>query len=39
MQPVLDPNPKDGQKKLLLVCSAFLAIFVIIAVVATLAAP
>lgn len=39
MQPVLDPDPKDGHKKLLLVCSAFLAIFVLIAVVAALAAP
>lgn len=39
MQPVLDPDPKDGQKKLLLVFSAFLAIFVIIAVVATLVSP
>ncbi|AEY88535.1 MULTISPECIES: SGM_5486 family transporter-associated protein [Streptomyces] len=39
MQPVLDPNPKNGQKKMLLVFGAFLAIFVIIAVVATLASP
>ncbi|MFF4763874.1 SGM_5486 family transporter-associated protein [Streptomyces sp. NPDC001292] len=39
MQPVLDPNPKDGQRKLLFVLGAFFAIFVIIAIVATLAAP
>lgn len=37
--PVLDPNPKDGQKKLLLVFGSFLAIFVVIAVVATVVAP
>ncbi|MEU3349479.1 SGM_5486 family transporter-associated protein [Streptomyces sp. NPDC006700] len=39
MQPVLDPNPKNGQRKMLLVLGAFFAIFVIIAVVASLAAP
>ncbi|MEU0334553.1 SGM_5486 family transporter-associated protein [Streptomyces sp. NPDC006193] len=39
MQPVLDPNPRNGQKKLLLVLGSFFAIFVIIAVVATLASP
>ncbi|MFF9122275.1 SGM_5486 family transporter-associated protein [Streptomyces sp. NPDC014889] len=39
MQPVLDPNPKDGQRKMLLVLGTFFAIFVIIAIVATLAAP
>ncbi|MGQ4417619.1 SGM_5486 family transporter-associated protein [Streptomyces sp. SAS_269] len=39
MQPVLDPNPKNGQKKLLLVLGSFLAIFVIIGVIATIASP
>ncbi|MFC9928319.1 SGM_5486 family transporter-associated protein [Streptomyces sp. NPDC127190] len=39
MQPVLDPKPQNGQKKMLLVFGSFLAIFVIIAVVATLASP
>jgi hypothetical protein len=37
--PVLDPNPQNGQKKMLIVFGAFLAIFVIIAVIATVAAP
>ncbi|TXS45617.1 hypothetical protein EAO75_22590 [Streptomyces sp. uw30] len=37
--PVLDPNPQNGQKKLLLVFGVFFAIFVIIAVVATIASP
>ncbi|KAB2972021.1 MULTISPECIES: SGM_5486 family transporter-associated protein [unclassified Streptomyces] len=37
--PVLDPNPQNGQKKLLLILGAFLAIFVIIGIVATIAAP
>jgi hypothetical protein len=37
--PVLDPDPKDGQKKMLLIFGSFLAIFVIIAVIATIAAP
>ncbi|MGW1602000.1 SGM_5486 family transporter-associated protein [Streptomyces eurythermus] len=39
MQPVLDPNPQNGQKKMLLVFGSFLAIFVIIAVVATIVSP
>ncbi|GHH25078.1 MULTISPECIES: SGM_5486 family transporter-associated protein [Streptomyces] len=39
MQPVLDPNPQNGQKKMLLVFGSFLAIFVIIAVVAIIASP
>ncbi|MFF2203243.1 SGM_5486 family transporter-associated protein [Streptomyces sp. NPDC058145] len=39
MQPVLDPNPKNGRKKLLLVLGSFLAIFVIIGVIATIASP
>ncbi|MFD1659703.1 SGM_5486 family transporter-associated protein [Streptomyces caeni] len=37
--PVLDPNPQNGQKKMLLVFGTFLAIFVLIAVIATIAAP
>ncbi|MFF1548763.1 SGM_5486 family transporter-associated protein [Streptomyces sp. NPDC058291] len=37
--PVMDPNPRNGQKKMLLVFGSFLIIFVIIAVVATLALP
>ncbi|MGW5094564.1 SGM_5486 family transporter-associated protein [Streptomyces nodosus] len=37
--PVLDPNPRNGQRKMLLVFGTFLAIFVIIAIVATLASP
>ncbi|MEU1184845.1 MULTISPECIES: SGM_5486 family transporter-associated protein [Streptomyces] len=36
---VLDPNPQNGQKKMLMVFGSFLAIFVIIAVIATIAAP
>ncbi|WP_263981703.1 SGM_5486 family transporter-associated protein [Streptomyces naphthomycinicus] len=39
MQPVLDPNPQNGQKKMLLVFGSFFAIFVIIAIVATIASP
>ncbi|WP_256861124.1 SGM_5486 family transporter-associated protein [Streptomyces tsukubensis] len=37
--PVLDPNPQNGQKKLLLVLGAMLAVTVIIAIIATLASP
>ncbi|MFF2994281.1 SGM_5486 family transporter-associated protein [Streptomyces sp. NPDC057950] len=37
--PVLDPNPQNGQKKMLLVFGMFLAITVIIAVIATIASP
>ncbi|MDQ0403006.1 SGM_5486 family transporter-associated protein [Streptomyces sp. NPDC048232] len=37
--PVLDPNPQNGQKKMLLVFGGFLAIFVIIGIVATIASP
>jgi hypothetical protein len=39
MQPVLDPNPRNSQKKMLLIFGAFLAIFMIIAIVATIASP
>ncbi|MEU6948789.1 SGM_5486 family transporter-associated protein [Streptomyces sp. NPDC046316] len=37
--PVLDPNPMNGQKKLLLVLGAMLGISVVIAVIATIASP
>ncbi|MEU1077440.1 MULTISPECIES: SGM_5486 family transporter-associated protein [Streptomyces] len=37
--PVLDPNPQNGQKKLLVVLGAMLAITVVIAVIATIASP
>ncbi|MFD5101075.1 MULTISPECIES: SGM_5486 family transporter-associated protein [Streptomyces] len=37
--PVLDPNPQNGQKKLLLVLGAMLGITVLIAIIATLASP
>ncbi|WP_275892781.1 SGM_5486 family transporter-associated protein [Streptomyces actuosus] len=37
--PVLDPNPQNGQKKMLLVFGAFLAVFVVVAIVATIVSP
>lgn len=37
--PVLDPNPQNGQKKMLLVFGSFLAIFIVIAIIAVIAAP
>ncbi|CAM5645345.1 MULTISPECIES: SGM_5486 family transporter-associated protein [Streptomyces] len=37
--PVLDPNPRNGQKKLLAVLGAMLLVTVIIAVIATIASP
>ncbi|MFF5568809.1 SGM_5486 family transporter-associated protein [Streptomyces sp. NPDC012623] len=37
--PVLDPNPQNGQRKLLLVFGAIIGIMVIIGIVATLASP
>ncbi|MFE0824360.1 SGM_5486 family transporter-associated protein [Streptomyces sp. NPDC058847] len=37
--PVLDPNPQHGQKKMLIVFGSFLAIFLIIGIVATIASP
>ncbi|MET9435438.1 SGM_5486 family transporter-associated protein [Streptomyces sp. NPDC006551] len=37
--PVLDPNPQNGQKKLLIVLGAMLGITVLIAVVASIASP
>ena len=39
MSPVLDPNPQNGQKKLLLVFGAMLLITVVIGVIATIASP
>ncbi|MER8089801.1 SGM_5486 family transporter-associated protein [Streptomyces sp. NPDC058316] len=39
MSPVLDPNPQNGQKKLLLVLGAMLLVTVIISVIATVASP
>ncbi|MFP3990384.1 SGM_5486 family transporter-associated protein [Streptomyces sp. E11-3] len=37
--PVLDPNPQNGQKKLLIVLGAMLAITIVIGVIASIAAP
>ncbi|MEU0744741.1 SGM_5486 family transporter-associated protein [Streptomyces sp. NPDC006134] len=37
--PVLDPNPQHGQKKMLLVFGAFFGIFLIIGIIASIAAP
>ncbi|MGW0642893.1 MULTISPECIES: SGM_5486 family transporter-associated protein [Streptomyces] len=37
--PVLDPNPPNGQKKLLLVFGAMLLVTVVIGVIATIASP
>ena len=37
--PVLDPNPQNGQKKMLIVFGSFFAIFVVIAIVATIVSP
>ncbi|WP_267241442.1 SGM_5486 family transporter-associated protein [Streptomyces sp. PR69] len=37
--PVLDPNPPQGQKKLLMVFGVMLAITVVIGVIASIAAP
>ncbi|WP_268977402.1 SGM_5486 family transporter-associated protein [Streptomyces mexicanus] len=39
MQPVLDPNPPNGQKKMLVVFGAFFAIFLVIAIVAMIVSP
>jgi hypothetical protein len=36
---VLDPNPQNGQKKLLLVLGSFLLIMVVIGVIASVLAP
>ncbi|MFC9594148.1 SGM_5486 family transporter-associated protein [Streptomyces sp. NPDC056944] len=37
--PVLEPNPQNGQKKLLIVLGAMLGISVVIAVIASFASP
>jgi hypothetical protein len=37
--PVLEPNPRNSQKKLLLVFGAMMAITVVISVIAILASP
>lgn len=37
--PVLDPNPKNGQKKLLLMFGTIIGIMVVIAVIASIASP
>lgn len=37
--PVLEPNPPNGQKKLLIVLGAMLAVTVVIGVIATVASP
>jgi hypothetical protein len=39
MSPVLEPNPQNSQKKLLLVLGAMLGITVIVAIIATIASP
>ncbi|WP_268247224.1 SGM_5486 family transporter-associated protein [Streptomyces inusitatus] len=37
--PVLDPNPQNGQKKLLLVFGTMIGIFVVMGVIASIASP
>ena len=37
--PVLEPEPQNGQKKLLLILAAIIGIMVVIAVIASIAAP
>ncbi|MFJ7160121.1 SGM_5486 family transporter-associated protein [Streptomyces sp. NPDC101118] len=37
--PVLEPNPQNGRKKLALVLGAMLGVTVIVAIIATFAAP
>ncbi|MEU2433969.1 SGM_5486 family transporter-associated protein [Streptomyces sp. NPDC007861] len=37
--PVLDPNPPNGQKKLLLIFGAMIAIGVVIGIIASIASP
>lgn len=39
MPPVLDPNPQNGQKKLLTVLGAMLAITLVIGIIASIASP
>ncbi|MEV0469679.1 SGM_5486 family transporter-associated protein [Streptomyces prunicolor] len=37
--PVLDPNPQNGQRKMLIVFGSFFAIFIVIAIISTIASP
>ncbi|MER7397949.1 SGM_5486 family transporter-associated protein [Streptomyces sp. NPDC000151] len=37
--PVLEPNPQGGQKKLLLVLTAMLAVTVVVGIIASIASP
>ncbi|MFI8100129.1 SGM_5486 family transporter-associated protein [Streptomyces sp. NPDC086023] len=37
--PVLEPNPQNGRKKLALVLGAMFGVTVIVAIIATIAAP
>ncbi|MFE7134994.1 SGM_5486 family transporter-associated protein [Streptomyces sp. NPDC057638] len=37
--PVLDPNPPNGQKKLLLVFGTMIGLFVVIGILATIVSP
>ncbi|MFF5087315.1 SGM_5486 family transporter-associated protein [Streptomyces niveus] len=37
--PVLDPNPQNGQKKLLLMFGTIIGIMVVIAIIASIASP
>ncbi|MDT0265207.1 SGM_5486 family transporter-associated protein [Streptomyces sp. DSM 44915] len=37
--PALDPNPRNGQRNLLLILGAMLVLTVVIAVIATIASP
>lgn len=39
MSPVLDPNPQNGQRKLLMVLGLMLVITVVISVIASFASP
>ncbi len=39
MSPVLDPNPQNGQKKLLLVFGTMLLITVVVGIIASIASP
>jgi hypothetical protein len=37
--PVLEPDPKNGQQKLLLIVALIFGIMIVIGIIATLAAP
>jgi len=37
--PVLDPNPQNGQKKLLMLFGAIIGILVVIGIIASIASP